>query len=203
VSEAVDVIAAHARRVVFLSSMSVRDVPEEQADPPFHAEIEELLRRSGVEWTFLRAGGFAANTLGWADQIRRDGVVRWPYGAAARSLIHERDIATVAVQALTETGHAGAKYVLTGPQVLTQTEQVRIIGEVIGRPVRWTDLPPDEARRQLLADGWPPAFADHALEYWAGLETEPEPVTTTVAEITGGPALTFREWATDHAADFR
>jgi uncharacterized protein YbjT (DUF2867 family) len=200
-SEVVDVIAKHARRVVFLSAMSVPD-DDEQADPIFHTHIERAIRRSGLEWTFLRAGGFASNTLIWASQVR-GGVVRWPYGAAARSLIHERDIAAVAVRALTEDGHAGAAYVLTGPETVTQADQVRIIGEAIGRTVRWEDISPGVAREQMLADGWPPAFADHALGYWATLESNPEPVTTTVEEIIGVPARTFRDWAIDHADDFR
>jgi uncharacterized protein YbjT (DUF2867 family) len=200
-AEVVELVAKQARHVVFLSSMGVRD--EEDADPIFHADIERLIERSGLEWTFLRAGGFATNTLIWADQIRAGGVVRWAYGGAGRSLIHERDIATVAVRALTEPGHTGAKYVLTGPQVVTQAEQVRIIGNAIGRPVRWEDIPPEEAQEQLLASGWPPEFAEHALRYWATLEAEPEPVTATVEQVTGVPAHTFHEWATDHAADFR
>src|SRR2546427_12259639 len=92
--------------------------------------------RSGPEWTFLRPGGFATNALMWAPQVRAGDVVRWPYGAAARPLIHERDIADVAVQARTGDGHARARDVLTGPQVLTHVEQGPVIGEAIRPPVR-------------------------------------------------------------------
>jgi uncharacterized protein YbjT (DUF2867 family) len=127
-----DVIAKQAYRVVYVSSMSVQDDRDPHGNGIW-GEIEQVIGHSGVAWTFLRAGGLATNTLGWADQIRTEGVVRWPYGAAARSLVHERDIAAVAVRALTEDGHVGAKYVLTGPEAVTQAEQVRIIGEVIGR----------------------------------------------------------------------
>ena len=98
----------------------------------------------------MRAIDFATNTLGWADQVRK-GIVRWPYGQASRSLIHERDIADVAVHVLTSAGHFGAKYVLTGPESITHAEQVRIIGEAVGREVRWEDLPLETARRQLTA----------------------------------------------------
>jgi uncharacterized protein YbjT (DUF2867 family) len=196
-----DVIAKQARHVVYLSSMSVRDDREPWANGLW-GEVEHAIEHSGLAWTFLRAGGFATNTLGWADQIRDEGIVRWPYGGAARSLIHERDIAAVAVRALTEDGHVGAKYVLTGPEAVTQAEQVRIIGEAIGRPLRWEELPPDEARRQLIAAWGDPAFVDGALDYWATLVGEPEPVTRTVEEVTGVPAHTFREWAIDHATDF-
>jgi uncharacterized protein YbjT (DUF2867 family) len=197
-----DVIARQARRVVYLSATAVHDDREPQENGIW-GQIEQLIERSGLAWTFLRASGFAANTLAWADQIRDEGLVRWPYGGAARSLIHERDIADVAVRALIEDGHAGAKYVLTGPAAVTQAEQVRIIGEAAGHPVRWEELSPEVARQQLLAAWGDPGFVDHALDTWAGLVTEPEQVTRTVQEVTGSPARTFREWAADHAADFR
>ncbi len=78
----------------------------------------------------------AANALIWADQIRAGDVVRWPYGAAVRSLVHERDLASVARIALTEDGHDGARYVRTGPSRLTQAEQVLAIGTAISRQLR-------------------------------------------------------------------
>ncbi|MEV7008813.1 NAD(P)H-binding protein [Streptosporangium sp. NPDC051022] len=200
-----DVIARHARRIVYLSAHGVPDEPGREVDPiiGFHSAVERSIEGTGLEWTFLRAGGFAANTLGWAAQIRADGVVRWPYGEAARSLVHEHDIAAVAVRALTEDGHAGAKYHLTGPEVLTQAEQVRVIGEVIGRPLRWEEISRETARERMLAEGWPAAFADGALDAWAGLVARPEVVSPAVEKLTGTPARTFREWAADHADAFR
>ncbi|WP_224371022.1 NmrA family NAD(P)-binding protein [Hyalangium versicolor] len=200
----VGALAKHARRIVYLSSFGVRDELEVQADPitSFHAAIERQIERSGLEWTFLRPGGFASNTLWWAPQIRAEGVVRWPFAAAARSLIHERDIAAVAVRALTSDGHQGAKYVLTGPQAVTQAEQVRLIGEAIGRPARFEEIPPEIMRQQLVAF-MPPSVVDGILDYHARCVKEPEQVSRTVEEVTGAPAHTFGEWAIDHAADFR
>ncbi|MBE1490117.1 uncharacterized protein YbjT (DUF2867 family) [Plantactinospora soyae] len=197
-----DVIAAHAGHVVYVSSMSVRD-DQEPALNGVWGEIEQLIEKSGLTWTFLRPGGFATNTLEWAGQIRADATVRWVYGGAGRSLIHERDIAEVAVRALTGPEHLGMRYVLTGPEVLTQEEQVRIIGEVIGRPVRWLEIPVAQAR-QILVDVWANAdFVDGAFGYWATLVTDPEPVTRTVEEVTAVPARSFRDWAVDHADEFR
>jgi len=197
----VDVLASRVPRIVYLSAMNVRD-ERRPAENGVWGQVEDAISRTGAERTFLRAGGFAANTLGWADQIR-SGVVRWPYGQAARSLIHERDIAAVAVRALTADGHAGATYVLTGPEAVTQADQVRMIGEAIGRPVRWEDVPPELAREHLLPIMGDLAVVDGALRYWASLVSEPEPVTRTVEQVTGVPARTFRVWAADHAADFR
>jgi uncharacterized protein YbjT (DUF2867 family) len=199
---AVSALAGQVRRIVYLSASSVQDsaAPEENG---VWGQVEQAVERSGAEWTFLRAGGFAANTLGWADQIRSDGVVRWAYGRASRSLIHERDIADVAAAVLAGGRHAGAKYVLTGPEAITQADQARVIGEVIGRPVRWEEVPPEVIRDQLAAMTGDQAFADHALAYWASLVARPEAVTGTVAEITGTPARTFRAWVQDHVGDFR
>ncbi|MFI6601812.1 NAD(P)H-binding protein [Nonomuraea sp. NPDC050536] len=186
-------IARHARRIVYLSASH---------GTAFHQGVEGLIRQTGLSWTFLRPGGFAANTLGWAAQIR-EGVVRWPYGQARRALIHEKDIAAVAVHTLTSAGHGGAAYELSGPAVISQEDQVRTIGEVVGRQVRWEDLSPEVAREHLLAAWGDPGFVDTALETWKAFVTSPEEVTATVERLLGRPALTFRQWAEDHADDFR
>ncbi|NYI05358.1 uncharacterized protein YbjT (DUF2867 family) [Allostreptomyces psammosilenae] len=200
----VEVIREHVGRVVLLSSAAVDDRLAEQDNPigRVHAEVERPIVDSPLEWTFLRPYAFATNTLQWARQIRAEGVVRWVHGHAAPSMIHERDIAAVAVRALTEEGHAGRKYELTGSAPVTQIEQVRTIGEVIGRPLRWEEIPREAAREQLL--GWlGPDYADVVLNGYAWTEANPGPVTTTVEDLTGRPARSFREWAEDHADDFR
>ncbi len=204
-------IAAHARRIVFLSNLTVRDGIEEQAYPvtTLHARIERLIEVSGVRWTFLRPGAFASNArVCWAPQVRAGDVVRWPYPGAVTSPIHERDIAAVAVRALCEDGHAGAKYILTGPQSLSHRDQVRTIGDAIGRPLRFEEIPPEAARREM-ATIMPASIADMLLDAWqnvdyAGSATigKPAPVTSTVAMITGVPARSFHEWVVDHTLDF-
>jgi uncharacterized protein YbjT (DUF2867 family) len=192
IGPAVSAIASQVRRIVYLSAIS--------AETGFWGEVEKAIAGAGGEWTFLRAGGFATNTLGWADMVRRDGVVRWPYGRAARSLVHERDLADAAVRALTTDDHVGRTYNLTGPEALTQAEQVRQIGEAIGREVRWEDLPSGAARPMLVRQMG--SLGESALRYWASLVDHPEPVTDGVERVTGHPARTFRSWAADHAADF-
>jgi uncharacterized protein YbjT (DUF2867 family) len=204
VPAAIDRIAGHTRRIVFLSSPHQTPHPLFQQPNPMaamHAEIERTIDAAGLRWTFLRPGMFAANTLlWWAAQIRAGDVVRWPYADAPTAPIDERDIAAVAVRALLDTGHEGKDYVLTGPQSLTQREQVETIGEVIGRPLRFEEMTPDEARREWAA---PPPVVGMLLNAWAAALGQPALVTSKVEEITGRPPRTFRDWVGDHAQEFR
>jgi uncharacterized protein YbjT (DUF2867 family) len=193
-------ITKRVRRVVYVSANGVGPGTTDGILGS-HAMMERLIEDGGVEWTFLRPAGFAANTLNWAPQIRAEGVVRWVHGAARRALIDERDIAAVGVLALTEDGLIGARPVLTGPESLSQVEQARLIGTAIGRPVRFEEVPDDVARRTILA-GLPAAVADGILAAHAAFEANPEPVTDTVARLCGRPARSFGEWAAYHAADF-
>jgi uncharacterized protein YbjT (DUF2867 family) len=193
-------IAKQARRVVYLSANGVSaDMTEGILGS--HAMMERLIEDSGVEWTFLRPTGFAANTLGWAPGIRANGVVRWFHGAARRALIHEKDIAAVGVLALTSDELLGQRPVLTGPAAISQFDQAAAIGQAIGRPVRFVELPSDVARRELFPDR-PAAVADGLIAAHAALVANPEVVNDTVPRLTGRPAHTFAEWATDHASDF-
>jgi uncharacterized protein YbjT (DUF2867 family) len=205
VSALVERLRKHARRIVFLSSSAILDDVEEQ--PNFvgrvHVEIERLIENSSLEWTFLRPGAFSTNSLWWwAPQIRSGDVVRWPYGRAVSAPIHERDVAAVAVRALTEDGHAEAKYVLTGPESITLIDQVRAIGDAIGRPLRFEEISSDDAWPELLAI-MPSRIVDILLDVWSKSINGSAPVTSTVVEITGSVARTFRQWAIDHASDFQ
>jgi uncharacterized protein YbjT (DUF2867 family) len=206
VAPALERIAKRARRIVFLSAPLKTAHPLFQQPNPLRAigeQIERLIETSGLQWTFLRPGMFAANALiWWAPQIRAGDVVRWPYLNVPTAPIDPRDIAAVAVRALCEDGHAGAEYVLTGPQSLSQFDQVSTIGQVIGRSLRIEEISPDEARRELLTIG-PLMAVNMLLQAWAAAIGQPAHVTSTVAEITGAPPHTFLEWATHNAAAFR
>ncbi|MFE0191554.1 NAD(P)H-binding protein [Streptomyces sp. NPDC058989] len=205
----VDAVQRHARRVVLLSSGAVQSgLPWDRQPHPVgrsHRAVEQLIEGSALRWTHLRPSTFAANALWWADQIRTGDAVRGAYGAAAMAPLHEADIAAVAVRALTDDGHDAATYTLTGPDVLTQAEQVRVIGEALGRPLRWQELSREAARQLLLADAAiPDSFVEVLLDGYAEMLDTPRPVTTgTVEEITGAPARTLHQWALDHADAFR
>ncbi|MGI8960726.1 MAG: SDR family oxidoreductase [Bryobacteraceae bacterium] len=113
VAPALERIAKHARRIVFLSAPLKTAHPFFQQPNPSRVlgeKIERLIETSGLQWTFLRPAMFAANALRfWAPQIRAGDVVRWPYLTVPTAPIDERDIAAVAVRALCEDGHAGAE----------------------------------------------------------------------------------------------
>ncbi|MER8037879.1 NAD(P)H-binding protein [Streptomyces hydrogenans] len=205
-ADVIDAIGKHARRVVYLSSAGVGSRAEEEpveAITQFHTELERLVEASGLEWTALRPTGFASNALGWAEEIRTTGVVRAPLAALARPLIHEADLAAVAVRALTTDTLIGARPLLTGPELVTQERQVALIGEAIGRPLRFDETTLDEAVERMRAAGWPADLVDAVLPAQAKMIDNPEPVNDEVERLTGTPARSFRAWAQDHVADFR
>jgi uncharacterized protein YbjT (DUF2867 family) len=201
----VDRLASHARRVVFLSSPHRTPHPFFQQPNPMaalHADIERLIATAGLASTIIRPGMFASNArLWWANAIRERAVVRWPYAAAETAPIDERDVAAVASRALCEEQHAGADYVLTGPDSLSQAEQVSMIGSAIGRRIRFEELSAEEFRRET-ANSWPRQVVDMLLAAWGATIGRPAFVTSTVADVLGSPARPFRQWAVDHAEAF-
>ena len=201
----VERLASHARRLVFLSSPHRTPHPFFQQPNPMavlHADIERLIATAGLASTIIRPGIFASNArLWWAALIRNGEAVRWPYAAAETAPIDERDIAAVAARALYEDGHAGGDYVLTGPESLSQAEQVSIIGAAIGRRIRFEELSPEEFRREM-AGRWPGPVLDMLLAAWCAAIGRPAWVTSTVDDVVGSPARTFRQWAADHADAF-
>ncbi|WP_433257837.1 NAD(P)H-binding protein [Streptosporangium sp. CA-135522] len=204
----VDALKRRVRRVVFMTGGGALPgvAPEEQPNPVarWHATVERLIEQSGMEWTVLSPSTFMTNTLWWSDQIRAGDSVRGAFGSLAMTPIHEDDIAAVAVQALTKSGHEGRRYTLTGPEVLTQAEQVRLIGEAIGRPLRWEELSLEQERARLLADpDFPDGFVDELLDGYTKMAAAPRPdVTSAVPDTTGEPATTLSAWAAEHTADF-
>ncbi|MCK9896719.1 NAD(P)H-binding protein [Frankia sp. AgB32] len=197
--------AAKVDRIVLLSSLSTEQEGASNEIARRHAVVEEAIAASGLAWTFVRPGAFATNALAWAPTIRAGEVVRETYPESHAAPIHERDIAAVSVLALLQPGHEGARYALTGPESLTRRAQLDLIGQTVGRPVRLAEIPPDEARAEMLARFGGPAAAgvvDALLGYQRDQVGVPAQVTDTVRAVTGRPARTFATWVADHAADF-
>ena len=200
----VPALAQRVERIVLLSSPHQTPHPffqQPNALADFHAELDRMVIDSGREWTIVRPGMFAANSImWWAQQIQAGNEVRWPYGSVETAPIDERDIAAVVARALMEDGHAGADYVITGPVSLTHAEQVRAIGDAIGRRLVFHELTPDEFRAENPAYG---QAADMLLAAWGAAAGVPAYVTSTVEDVTGTPAHSFAEWAVANAAAFR
>jgi uncharacterized protein YbjT (DUF2867 family) len=212
VATAADVIARLAaypssqpRRIVYLASPHKTQHPFFQQPNPMRdlqAEIERLLAATQLDVAIIRPGMFASNVLHWwSQQIRSGDVVRWPYAAAETAPIDVLDIAAVATRVLLDKRHAQGDFVLTGSESLSQTEQVQLIGDAIGKPLRLEELSPDEFRR--ITDGiWPSIVVEMLLSAWHATLGYPAFVTSDVHKILGRPPRTFYQWATDHAAAF-
>jgi hypothetical protein len=99
--------------------------------------------------------------------------------------------------------HDSHAYVLTGPQSISQRDKVRTIGQVIGKNLSWQEIPPDQIRQAMLARGLPEDVPDRLLGYLADHVQKPGPSSKTVEQILQRPALTFAEWAAEHAAEFQ
>lgn len=194
-----ELIAALAPRpIVYLSAHGA--VPSAEPDGSImgsHGYLEGLIA-AAAPYTFLRSSGFAANTLAWAPQLRQGDALRWIFPSARRALVHEADLAAVAVRALTSDEHRGRAYHLTGPEQLTQAEQLATLGAVLGRRLTFEEVPPADA-----ASLFPAPLAASIVAGQAWLADHPEPVTGEIARLTGRPARTYADWARDHAAAFR
>ncbi|MFI6170065.1 NAD(P)H-binding protein [Nocardia sp. NPDC051052] len=195
--------AAGVARLVKLSSGRTGDDTATDPIPTWHRAGERSVRGAGVPWTIVRPLGFMSNALHWAGTIRAHGAVHAPYGQGRIAVIDPRDIAAVAAVALTADGHDGQVYTLSGPQALSPREQTAVLAEVLGRPLEFVEVAPEQARRALLEHGVPADLADAIMALRAtALAAFTSVVHDTVERLTGEPSRTFRQWAVDHAAEF-
>ena len=162
-------------------------------------EVEQLAVDSGLDWVSLRPAVFASNFVGmWSAQVRAGDVVGGPYAAASAAPIVETDIAAVAAQALLTDDLVGQRIPLTGPQAFTNSELVETIGTVLGRPLRYLEVPPDVVRQRFIGLGLGAEFADAYTAMLADALDKPALVTREVEKITGRPATSFAQWVSDH-----
>jgi hypothetical protein len=174
-------VKSGVRRIVMLSSSSITDIPsdEEHVIPRMHIAIEQAIRDSGLEWTFIRGGMFATNTLQWAEQIRHGDVVRGPYAQATAALVHEKDLAALAAAGLLDRSgaHDGAVYTVTGSESLTTAEQVATVGRAIGRDLRYEG--PGQARPSRCRQPTRPGY--HAVAHRTRNRDRSQPLPTPIA----------------------
>ncbi|NUP02890.1 MAG: NAD(P)H-binding protein [Nonomuraea sp.] len=199
--------ARGATRVVALSAMNADDPFDEQPSRfrgDRNKEAEAAAVASGLAWTSLRAASFSGNALqAWAPQIRAGDVVRYVHAGFQEVPVDERDLVEVAARALLGDASAQGRLELTGPESLTHERMVAVIGEAIGRPLRFEEIPTEAAERRLIANGLPTPFARALMARYTryAVHAQHGP-TDDLAKALGRPGRTFATWAADHAAAF-
>ena len=196
--------AAGVGHIVHLSSFHVLVDPM-PAMARWHHDREEMIRASGIPATFLRPGGFMTNALDWLPTIREAGFVLDPVGPGRYAPIDPADIAAVAALALTDDGHQGKEYALTGEETFTIAEQVQIVAAAVGRDLELRAVAtPQEAVRFRFPNGAPPALANAIIEGFTLMRSDTVGFRTdTVRRLLGRAPKTFADWCTRNAHRFQ
>lgn len=200
--KAVDVFAgAGIRQLVKLSAMGGRGATFTRQ----HAESEDYILASGIPYTFLRPNGFMQNFINYNGQTINTQNAFYGSEADGRvSHIDIRDIGAVAVRVLTEDGHLGKAYTMTGPQALTNTEIAQKISAAAGREIRFVNLPPADLKRALLSAGLPEWNADALVDLQRLYrEGKAAAITHDVEQIVGRKPIAFEQFLEDHRDAFQ
>jgi uncharacterized protein YbjT (DUF2867 family) len=169
----------------------------------WHARIEAHLEASGLPFTHLRPPFFMQNMLRFAQVIARSGEFAAALAQGKIAMVDVRDIAAVAVAALTTDGHTGKAYTVTGPEALSYDDVAEKLSLVTGKPVSYRDVPLADVRQRLLETGMPEWHVEVQMDFHAALrEGGASTVTGTVEAVTGKPPRTFEQFAREHAPLF-
>lgn len=189
-------------KIVFLSTLAV-SMPDSLIGK-IHQEKEDAIRESGLKGTFIRPGGFMSNAYRWTGSIRNEGIVYNGMGSGKFAPIAPEDIAAVAVTALTASNGSGELFELTGGEYTTVPEQVKLLADILGRPIRCVDLPADALVQFMMRDGLPAQIAAAVAQSYEAVRNgqAANMMTATVEKVTGRPPKTFAAWAREHAARF-
>lgn len=195
--------AAGVRHIVKLSAMG-GDGETKNDIRKWHDEGERAFRETGIPLTVLYPGAFMSNALHWRETIRTAGKVFSNYGDGKLPPVHPRDIAAIAVRALTLPGHEGKRYTITGPEALTVSEQVKILANAVGKRIEYVPVPDEAIRAGMEKAGLPSPLINALVPFGAFIRTgKAAQVFPTVQEVTGRQPFTFSDWARENAAAFR
>jgi uncharacterized protein YbjT (DUF2867 family) len=169
-----------------------------------HAEVEDALTSSGLPYTILRPVYYMQNTLAVARSVASEGKIYQPLGEGRIGMIDARDIARVAARVLTEEGHEGKTYTLTGPASISYYDVAAVLSEALDKEVAYVEVPLDAAREAMVSEGFPEWLADAVIE-WAEAFREGYGDFTTedVERLTGHRATSYERFAGDFARVFR
>ncbi|MET0709525.1 MAG: SDR family oxidoreductase [Tardiphaga sp.] len=201
------IVAARAAGVTYVVKQSAFSASDHSNAPigRWHYQTEKELQESGLPWTILRPHHFMQNLLLHAKQVINEGILSSPAGDGKIPYIDARDVAAVAFVTLTQPGHFGKKYVLTGSEAFSYRQATEIIGAAIGKQLRFVDESPEQARARLAREGVPPAVIESTLAIAAYQRAGGKTITitNTVADLTGRPPRTLAEFVREHASVFR
>lgn len=190
------------RHIVKISTQEAGWTPVE-GHGHWHKEREDLIRASGLAWTFLRPSMYMSHALSWADGIRSDNVVHSAGSNGKLGPVDPRDVAAVAAVALTAPGHENQAYELTGPELLATADMTAVLAEVTGRPIRHVGLSDAEQGAAFAKMGLPEYAVSGLVETFSLIRGGRFAyLTHDVEKVTGVRPRTFEIWAREHAASF-
>jgi uncharacterized protein YbjT (DUF2867 family) len=188
-------------RVALLSSSAAPSGDRTNVIARYNIDAEELVRGSGQPWTVVRPNAFMSNALRWKAQLDEGDVVRGPWGDIAVATIDPADLGEIIAIALTEDGHEGATYRVSGPQQLLPAEQLAILGAALGRDLTWESQTLGETRAELEAQ-MPTEYVDAFFAFYVDGLIDETTVQSDAERVLGRPPRTFADWARRHAGDF-
>ena len=190
------------RHIVKLSQLGA-DADSPQRFLRYHGAVEDAIRASGLAFTFLRPNLFMQTLLSSAQTIKAKNAFYAPMGQGRISVVDVRDIAAVAFAALTQDGHKGKTYDITGPQALSHGDMAHRLSDAVGREIEYVDVPPAAMKETLLGIGFPAWQTDGLLEeYAAWSQNEAAQIASGVRDATGQEPRNFETFARDYAASF-
>ncbi|MDJ0782629.1 MAG: SDR family oxidoreductase [Desulfosarcinaceae bacterium] len=190
--------SAGVRHVVKLSGMGANLAAGSEIIR-VHAQTDALLKASGIAYTLLQPNSFYQNILSAIATIQAEGAIYISLGESRQSFIDIRDVAAVAVKALTEAGHAGKTYLLSGPEALSFHDLAEKVSKAIGKPVTYHPISDAQMQAGLLKAGLSEWEAEKLAEIFSWFAKGGyEAVTPDVESVLGRPPLRFDDFMTAH-----
>src|SRR4029450_2435970 len=199
------ILAAVQAGVQYIVRHSVRGADENSPIKiaRWHAASQSELERSGLAWTHLQPVFNMQNFLRFASSIRSQGAFHAPMRDGAMAMVDARDVASVAVVALTAAGHECHPYPVPRPEPLTFADTAQQLSAVLERPIRYVDVSPEQARNGMLAAGMPEWYVQDMLAFYAFYATGAGAyVSDVVPRIVGRPGWRFRQFVAGQRGTF-
>lgn len=167
------------------------------------AQAEEAVKASGLPWTIIKPTFFMQNVVMGAQTVAADGTIYWNMGDGKLAMIDVRDIVDVAVAVLTGEEHQGKSYILTGPEAISFHDVAATFSNLLNKEVRYVNVPSEAACQSMVSMGFPEwvaqGYAELSEGFSKGFASQP---TENVAALTGHPARSFAQFASDYAEIF-